>query len=148
MDWLLYLPIIISWSVRPFFFKSLTKYITNMDTILVIHFVYHMIILSVCVFTILFNYKETHKFIERVKTIPFNIRFLLVLLTILAILSQYLYFTLIRKIDVNKFIHIIRGGSVLLIILIGYYFYKEEISLLKLFGILLILIGMYLVNNH
>lgn len=148
MEWLLYLPIILSWSIRPFFFKSLTKYITNIDTILVIHFVYHMIILSVCVFTILFNYKETHKFIERIKTIPLNIVIALLLVTFLAILSQYLYFTIVRKIDVNKFIHIIRGGSVLLIILIGYYFYKEEITLLKLLGILLILIGMYLVNNH
>ena len=148
MDWLLYLPIIVSWSVRPFFFKSLTQFITNTDTIIVIHFVYHLIILSLCIFTVIFNFKESTKFIERVKKIPFNIIILLVLLTVFAIISQYSYFSLIRKIDVNKFIHIIRGGSVILIILIGYYFYKEDISLLKLLGILSILFGMYLVNYY
>ena len=148
MDWLLYLPIIVSWSIRPFFFKSLTKYITNMDTILVIHFVFHIIILSIIGYALLFNYKESKQFIERVKTIPFNIKILLVIITFLAIFSQYLYFSLVRKIDVNKFIHIIRGGSVLLIILIGFYFYKEDISLIKFLGILSILFGMYLVNYH
>ena len=148
MDWLLYLPIIVSWSIRPFFFKSLTKYITNMDTILVMHFVFHIIILSIIGSAFLFNYKESKQFIERVKTIPFNIKILLVIITFLAIFSQYLYFSLVRKIDVNKFIHIIRGGSVLLIILIGFYFYKEDISLINFLGILSILFGMYLVNYH
>ena len=117
-----------------------------MDTIIVIHFVFHIMILSVIGYALLFNFKESKKFIERVKTIPLNIKILLFILTLLAILSQYFYFSLVRKIDVNKFIHIIRGGSVLLIILIGYYFYKEDISLIKFLGILSILFGMYLVN--
>ena len=126
----------------------MTQFITNTDTILVLHFVYHIMILSVIEYVLLFNFKESKKFIERVKMIPLNIKILLVILTFLAILSQYLYFALVRKIDVNKFIHIIRGGSVILIILIGYYFYKEDISLFKFFGILSILFGMYLVNYH
>ena len=59
----------------------------------------------------------------------------------LSLLAQYSYFNLLRGYDVNTLIPIFKGGGTIIIIG-GYFLYKEKISFMKLVGILIVL-GMY-----
>lgn len=143
---LLIIPIILSWSVRPFLGKSLTKYISNKDIIILYHFIYHLFILAFCSYILLFKKNNADKFLKKIKTIPTYMYVILFLAILLSIISQLCYFKIIKTANVNIFINTLRGGSALLIFIIGIYAYKEKINLTKIIGILLILLGIYLVN--
>jgi len=71
---------------------------------------------------------------------------ILCLAILLSIISQLCYFKLIKTVNVNIFVNTLRGGSALLIFLIGMYAYKEKINLTKIIGIILVLLGIYLIN--
>ena len=75
MLWLYILPIILSSSLKPFFYKTLTKYINNIDILLIIHIFYHIFVLSLCSYIILFDLKKGIEFIERIKKLPIKMYF-------------------------------------------------------------------------
>ena len=145
---ILYLPVIFSWSIMPFFYKSLTKYINTTDIILVIHFVYHIIILTYCIFMLLFRYNKSIEFIKRTTSMPTTMNIMTIIFTGIAIISQLAYFYIVKNNAVNKFVHIIRGGSAIIVVLIGYFYYKEQFTILKIIGIIITLFGIYLINNY
>jgi uncharacterized membrane protein len=148
INFVLYLPVIFSWSIMPFFYKSLSKYINTTDIILVIHFVYHIIILTYCIFMLLFRYNKSIEFIKRTTSMPINMNIMTIVFTGIAIISQLSYFHIVKNNDVNEFVHIIRGGSAILVVLIGYYYFKEKITVLKTIGIIMTLFGIYIINNY
>lgn len=145
-DLLLILPIILSWSIRPFLGKSLTQYISNKDIILLYHFIYHLFILAFCGYILLFKKNNATIFLKKIKGVPKYMYIILCLAILLSIISQLCYFKLIKTVNVNIFVNTLRGGSALLIFLIGMYAYKEKINLTKIIGILLVLLGIYLIN--
>ena len=71
-----------------------------------------------------------------------------IIFTGIAIISQLAYFYIVKNNAVNKFVHIIRGGSAILVVLIGYFYYKEQFTILKIIGIIITLFGIYLINNY
>ena len=142
-DLLLILPIILSWSIRPFLGKSLTQYISNKDIILLYHFIYHLFILAFCGYILLFRKNNATIFFKKIKGIPKYMYIILCLAILLSIISQLCYFKLIKTVNVNIFVNTLRGGSALLIFLIGMYAYKEKINLTKIIGIILVLLGIY-----
>ena len=148
LEWIFYMPIILSWSIRPFFYKTLSKYINTMDIVILIHFVYHVLIILYCIYMLIFRYNKCIEFTKRITSMPVNINIMIFVVVGISILSQLAYFYIVKKIDVNKFIHIIRGGSALLIVIIGYMYFKEKITVLKAIGIIMTLFGIYMINNY
>ena len=147
MLWLYILPIILSSSLKPFFYKTLTKYINNIDILLIIHIFYHIFVLSLCSYIILFDLKKGIEFIERIKKLPTKMYFVFGGIVALSIISSLMYYYLLKRTEINRLTHIIRGGSAILMIIFSYLFYKDIISFYKAFGIGLILVGIYFVNN-
>ena len=102
--------------------------------------------MSFCVYILLFRKSNATIFLKKVKEIPPYFMCIIGLAIILALVSQYLYYRLIKTTNVNLFINTLRGGSALLIFLIGLYIYKEKINITKIIGIILVLLGIYLIN--
>ena len=66
----------------------------------------------------------------------------------LGLISQYSVYQLLRSVGVNEMLSIVRGGSTVLVLLFGYYVYKENLSILKILGIFLVLGGILLITNY
>mgnify|MGYP001487690739 CR=1 FL=1 len=87
-------------------------------------------------------------FVNNYTKLPLFLKITPILIVLLSLSAQYSYFNLLRGYDVNTLIPIFRGGSTLVIVLVGYYLYNEKISFLKFIGILVVLLGMYMVNKY
>ena len=69
------------------------------------------------------------------------------IIVILGLGAQYGFNTLLKYYDVTYAVPIIRWMSSILIVLIGYYIFKEEITLKKFIGILSVVAGVYLITS-
>ena len=144
---LFYLPVILSYSLPTFIYKDLIKYFNNYEIIVFYHIVYHLFILSFIGFFLMYDKKHIVSFFKKTKTIPKPLMFIVFSIVLLGLISQYSYFYLLRHLGVNEILSIVRGSSVILVLLIGYFIYKENLSIMKILGIFLVLSGMLLINN-
>ena len=148
MIYLFFLAVILAWSIPNFVFKDLTKYLGNVEIIVYYHIIYHIFTLGYIVYTILYKRQKAINFVNNYTKLPLFLKITPILIVLLSLSAQYSYFNLLRGYDVNTLIPIFRGGSTLVIVLVGYYLYNEKISFLKFIGILVVLLGMYMVNKY
>ena len=147
MFWTLIFPIIFTSSLKPFAYKELTKYIKNIDILIIKHFFFHFFALCLLFYILLFDIKKGKLFVERIKKLPKKMYLIIAGIVAISIISSLAYYYLIKNIEINRLTHIIRGGSAILMIIFSYLFYKNILSFYKIFGICLIIAGIYLVNN-
>lgn len=147
MFWILMFPIILASSLKPFVYKELTKYIENIDIIIIKHFIFHFFALCLLFYILLFDIKKGKLFVDRIKKLPRKMYFILSGIVVISVISSLSYYYLIKTTEINRLTHIFRGGSAILIIIFSYLFYKDILSLYKIIGIILIIAGIYLVNN-
>lgn len=144
---LFYIPIILSWSLPTFIYKDLTKYFNNYQLIVLYHLIYHVFIFGSVFFLIFYNKDIAIEFFKNTRKLPLKLKLLMTAIVVLGLISQYSYFQLLRGIGVNELLSIVRGASTLMVLLVGYFIYKENLTILKILGIFLVLAGVLLINN-
>lgn len=144
---LLFLPVMLSWTFPNFIFKRLTKYFDNMHIVILYHIVFHLVILPIIIYNIVNKTENYNNFLKNAVALPLKYKFALLGITILSIVAQYSYFTLLRRYDVTTVMPIIRGGSSILLITFGYFIFKENINLQKIIGIFVVIAGMYIITK-
>ena len=135
-----YIPIVIFWSINAYVLKGLYKYINNYEYLLLINLIYSLIFFCFFIYFI-----KPHEYLEKLKMLPLNLYLKSILVCLLYICSTFAMYNLITSFNVNYIVPVARGFSQLLIILIGYYFYREKVTKCTIIGTLLILLGIYLI---
>ena len=136
----------ICWSLPFFLIKDLTNYLSKIEIIVISHLVWDVFILSFMGYIWLFNRPKATSFINNIKKLPNKYKYYILSLTIIGIISQLSYFTLLKNNNVSVIIPILNGLSNIFIILLAYFFFKEKLTFLKVIGILLVILGIYLIN--
>ena len=136
----------ICWSLPFFFIKDITNYLSKIEIIVISHIIWDIFIFSYMGYIWLFNRTKATSFINNIKNLPNKYKYYLLSLTIIGIISQLSYFTLLKKNNVSIIIPILNGLSNVFILLIAYLFFKEKITCVKVIGILLVILGIYLIN--
>tara|TARA_B100000795_G_scaffold264328_2_gene244701 strand:- start:1644 stop:2072 length:429 start_codon:yes stop_codon:yes gene_type:complete len=75
-----------------------------------------------------------------------NTILILFLIGFFEVIASYLYFLSLENNDVSWSVPMIEAGVILLSAIISFYLFKEKLTYKRIFGILSILIGIYLVN--
>ena len=146
MNLILYFLSALGWSIPFFLLKDLTNYLNNVDIIIVNHMIWHFFILTFMLFILLFKNKKANQFINKVKKLPPYYLYRIIFIVLIGIISQLAYLRLIKFEDVTVVIPNIRALSTIFIGGLGYFIFKENITLIKFGGLLLILSGIYLLN--
>ena len=136
----------ICWSLPFFLIKDLTNYLSKIEIIVISHLVWDVFILSFMGYIWLFNRPKAISFINNIKKLPNKYKYYVLSLTIIGIISQLSYFTLLKNNNVSVIIPILNGLSNIFIILLAYLFFKEKLTFVKVIGILLVILGIYLIN--
>ena len=66
---------------------------------------------------------------------------------VLGLISQFAYFQILRTVDVNSLLAIVRGASTVVVMIVGYFIYKENLTILKILGIFLVMAGILMINH-
>lgn len=143
---LFYLPVILSYALPTFIYKDLTEHFNNYEVIVFYHLIYHFFIFGAIMLLLLYDKKHVSQFITNSSRLPNKLKLLTGAIVILGLISQYAYFQLLRGIDVNSLLTVVRGASTLVVMAVGYFIYRENLSLLKILGIFLVLAGILMVN--
>jgi len=143
-----FIPVILSWSLPNFVFKHFTNYFSNTELIILYHIVYHIFLLPIILYNVFKNTEYYKSFMSNVKKSPKNLSFIILVMVLLSIFSQYCYFKLLRHYDVTTMVPIIRGVSAILLLVIGYFIFKENINLMKVVGITFTVFGIYLISQN
>lgn len=143
----LYLIVALGWSLPFFFYREFTKYFSQIDIMILIHICWHITILSIITYLLLFNKQKVNNFINKLKKMPRKFIYYFLLIISIGFISQYSKLTLLANNEVSKVIPITRGISSILIILLATYIFKENITFIKILGIMVILLGIYMINS-
>ena len=139
--------VILGWSLPSFVSKDLTKYLGNIEIFVYYHLIFHVFILGYIIYTLIYRRERAIAFGKSCIKIPRRLILITIGIVILILAGRIAYYELLRNLDVNTIVPIIRGGSTIVIVLVGYLCYKEKISFLKLVGIFTVLLGIYMVNK-
>lgn len=142
-----FIPVVLSYSLPTFIFKDLTKYFNNYEIIVFYHLLYHIFIISAIIYLALFQRKDINRFINNSRRLPLKLKALITGIIVLGLISQYAYFQLLRGIDVNSLLAIVRGASTVVVMVVGYFVYKENLTILKILGIFLVIAGIFIISN-
>lgn len=143
---LYFLPVVLSYALPTFIFKDLTKYFNNYEIIVFYHLLYHIFLIGAILLLVFFNKKPVFQFVRNTGGLPNRLKILMGSIVVLGLISQYSYFQLLRGMDVNTLLTIVRGASTLVVMIVGYFIYKENLSPAKILGIFLVLVGIIIVN--
>jgi uncharacterized membrane protein len=135
-----FLPLILFWSVKSYLKKALYKHINNYEYLLYINLIYSIIFLAFFAY-----YINPTQFLNKLRVAPSIIYVKAFAVCLFFLMATFALYNLIKMYNVNYIIPVARGASQLLILLIGYYFYKENITTCTIIGTILILYGIYLI---
>jgi drug/metabolite transporter (DMT)-like permease len=145
---LYFVPVILSYALPTFIFKDVTKYFNSYELIVFYHLLYHVFILGAIAFLVIYKRNAVKEFISHSITLPGNLKLLMTGIIVLGLISQYAYFQILRKMDVNSLLAIVRGASTVVVMIVGYFIYRENLTVMKILGIFLVMIGIFIVNNY
>lgn len=142
-----YLLPIIGWSIPTFFVKKLREIFNSIEIIILLHFITHIFILSFILILYFKNNKRINIFVEKIKNIKSLSLCMAFLISILILGSQYGFNTILKYNDVTYSLPIIRALSSILLVILGYFIFKENVTLKKFIGIISSIIGIYLITS-
>ena len=143
---LFFIPVVLSYALPTFIFKDLTRYFNNYEIIVFYHLLYHLFILAAIIFLIFYKKNTITKFINNTGNLPNKLKLLMIGIIMLGLISQYAYFQILRTRDVNSLLAIVRGASTVVVMVVGYFIYKEHLTVLKILGIFLVMTGILMIN--
>mgnify|MGYP001242567592 CR=1 FL=1 len=141
-----FIPVFIGWSIPNFFIKNLRKTFDSVEIIILLHTIYHLILLPAVLITYFTKRKRVETFFNKVTSLEIKPLFSAITVVILGLAAQYSFNTLIKHYDVSFVVPVVRGVSAILIVLFGYYIFGENFTLKKIFGIITIVIGVILLS--
>ena len=144
---LYFIPVVLSYALPTFIFKDVTKYFNSYELIVFYHLLYHIFILGAIAFLLIYKRKVIKEFISHSITLPGNLKLLMTGIIVLGLISQYAYFQILRKMDVNSLLAIVRGASTVVVMIVGYFVYRENLTVMKILGIFLVMVGIFIINN-
>lgn len=139
---------IIGLSLLNFFLKNLRKIFSSVEIIVLIHMIYHIFILPSFIITYFRDKKKVTSFINKIIKLDIKTLISCFMFFFLGISSQFGLNSLLKYYDVTYIIPIIRGVGSIILVIIGYFIFKEKITLKKLIGILSIVFGIYLITSQ
>jgi uncharacterized membrane protein len=144
----IFLTLIVSvcWSLPIFLLKDLTNYLSKIEIIIISHLMWHIFMLLFMVYIWIFNRPKATAFINNIQKLPTKYKYYILFTTVIGIISQLSYFTLLKRNNVSKILPILNGLSNVFIILLAYFIFKEAVTMTKFMGILLVILGIYLIN--
>ena len=142
-----FIPVVLSYALPTFIFKDLTKYFNNYEIIVFYHLLYHIFIIAAIVGLMFYKKSAISNFINNTTAIPRKLILLMISIIILGLISQYAYFQILRTMDVNSLLAIVRGTSTVVVMIVGYFIYRENLTVLKLMGIFLVMAGILMINH-
>lgn len=145
---LYFVPVVLSYALPTFIFKDVTNYFNSYELIVFYHLLYHVFILGAIAFLFVYKRPAIREFVSHSITLPGNLKLLMVGIIVLGLISQYAYFQLLRKTDVNSLLAIVRGASTLVVMVVGYFIYRENLTVMKILGIFLVMVGIFIINNY
>jgi drug/metabolite transporter (DMT)-like permease len=145
--YLYYLLPIVGWSIPNFFIKNLRKVFDSVEIIVLLHIIYHLVILPLLFITYFKDKKRIIGFINKIKSSNPLLLGSAILVVILGLGAQYGFNTLLKYYDVTHTVPIIRAISSILLVAVGYFIFKEKITLKKFSGIMAVVLGVYLITS-
>lgn len=145
---LFFIPVVLSYALPTFIFKDLTEYFNNYEIIVFYHLIYHIFILAAILFLLFFRRNQIVKFINNTGMLPNKLKLLVLGIILLGLIAQYSYFQILRGMDVNSLLSIVRGSSTIVVIIVGYFIYNENLSIMKILGIFLVMSGIFIINKY
>lgn len=143
---LLYLIVSLGWSLPIFFTKELTKFLDNTDIIIILNLLISGVVLFYLSYSYFFNRKYITNLKKNITKIPKKIIYFIIFLVFNSFIIKFSYLQLLKYNDATVILPRIRAISTIFILLIGGIVFKEHITFIRIIGILLTLIGVYLIN--
>ena len=145
--YLYYLLPIVGWSLPNFFIKNLRKIFNSVEIIVLLHLIYHLFILPGLLITYFSDRQKITSFVNKIKSSKPLLMGSAFLVVILGLAAQYGFNTLLQHYDVTHAVPIIRAISSILLVVVGYFIFKENITLKKFIGIMGVVFGVYLITS-
>ena len=144
MNYLVYLYlIVICYTLNPFFKKQICKDITNYSYLLMNHITVSLILLLYTSYLLINNSFDINN-IEKLNTRQY-MYFIGGALT--SIFGTLMLINLVRMKDVSYVIPHIQSFVTLSVLLFGFLFFKEKLTINKMIGVLMITLGLYFINK-
>ena len=143
---LFYLFVAIEWTFPRFILKQLTDYFNTIEIMVLVHLSWHLFMLLFFSYIWIFENKKKTEFIDKLYNLPVKYKLKLILIIIIGFVGQYSLITLLKSYNVSTVLPIVRGLSTICVLAFGYYMFKENITLKKVLGILIILAGIMMVK--
>jgi drug/metabolite transporter (DMT)-like permease len=145
--YLYYLLPIVGWSLPNFFIKNLRKIFDSVEIIVLLHLIYHLFILPGLLITYFNDQNKISSFVGKIKSMKPLLITSAFVVVILGLGAQYGFNTLLKHYDVTHAVPIIRAMSSILLVIVGYFIFKEEVTLKKFIGIMSVVFGVYLITS-
>ena len=143
---LLYLIVSLGWSLPIFFTKELTKFLDKTDIIIILNLLISGIVLFYLAYSYFFNRKYITNLKKNITKMPKKLIYFIVFLVFNSFIIKFSYLHLLKYNDATVILPRIRAISTIFIILIGGFVFKENITFIRIIGIILTLFGVYLIN--
>lgn len=96
---------------------------------------------------IFYQYKNT-EILENIKNMKNEVWTILIVSCILEVLSAFFYFHSLKNNEATWSVPLIEASIILVSVFISIWLFKEQLSLLRIIGILAIILGIYLVYSN
>lgn len=144
---ILYLPIILGWTIPIFIYKIVSKHLSSLNIFITQQLIVNVFLIFYFLYSYMYDKNTINNFNKSIKNTPISLMLGLVGIVILAFAARICFIDLVKEYEATTLIPNLRAGSTLLTIIIGYFLFKEQMSIIKLGGIILIFVGIYLLNN-
>ena len=144
--YLYFIPVIIFWTFDLYFNKIMLKHLDNFQLIFLYHIIFSLFYVIIFSYLYLNQRKTIGKMIQQYKKLPLKLYGLIILAVMLAFTSFFSIMHLIKNLDITYFISVIRGISLLLALFIGFFLFKENVSVQRILGTILIVGGIIVIR--
>ena len=144
--YLYFIPVVIFWTFDLYFNKIMLKHLDNFQLIFLYHIIFSLFYVLIFSYLYLYQQKTIGKMIQEYKKLPLNLYGLIILAVMLAFTSFFSIMHLIKNLDITYFLSIIRGLSLILALLVGFFLFKENLNPQRILGTILIVLGIIVIR--
>ena len=142
-----FIPIIFVWTLATFFKKEYVKYLDTIELIYIKHIVTSLFLILGFLYAILGKKQILENAMKKYRKLPLHLYIIMLVSVVFSFISAHATVTLLKKYDVSYFLPIVRGGSSVLILIIGYFVFNEAVTFWRVFGFTLIMAGLFIMNK-
>ena len=144
--YLYFIPVVIFWTFDLYFNKVMLKHLDNFQLLFLYHIIFSLFYVVIFSYLYLNQRKTIGNMIKRYTELPLQFYGLITFAVMLAFTSFFSIMHLIKNLDITYFISVIRGMSLLLALFIGFFLFKEKVSVQRIIGTILIVGGIIVIR--